>query len=736
MVKEQISKPAKKRVHSKDKGSVAPVVQAKRAGEVSPDNAASVQPANGGHASSQVVYASFASILENRDRVSHEVMGGERPFVQTKLTLGPVGDKYEQEADSVAKQVVNTINQPTPAPVQRQEDEDEEVMTKRVQRQEDEEMVQMETADPSQTQTISPGIETHIENQRGGGQPLAKEVRAPMEQAFGADFSSVQIHTSSQSDTLNRSLQARAFTSGQDIFFRQGEYNPGSSSGQELLAHELTHVVQQNAAPANSPIQRNAHQPTAGCNCPACTGLQRKPKEGETTSAIAARPTSGGPAMHGAVQQKAEGPIIQRDILKDWETEHKVYYKNGKEKKASKQMKKLTTAVDAYNKRPRRMYDARKADLDLIQTRINEWRASKHKKDPTRVAKVNLLEQTIPVAKGLVDHQQAEEARQVQEANERRDRFMLLEPELAQFASRPAPDVSNFMPGQTYATDPLTMPRALGGKLSPQAIVASESAKQKEKDENLRLGDTGSVTVDPSLGESDLNKIIAEQLNTETEETLYPELKNLTEQNNKQDEIRTKVVNMGNTTVTVRYNPSDVNFDARLNLVKTAFDKVASAGFTIPPIDVNLPKMGRKLTVTSTCEVKTSDKSNRAVFVPPAFMHISSENVQNPLTDKSSKDPNKFKNLSTELDPAGAGTIVHELGHLLHYSQVPGKYYGLSEAQFKDNVTGERAIREVSEYGSNPREMVAEVFLGMVYGRTFGREVMDMYRAFGGPVKG
>ncbi|MEH1916916.1 eCIS core domain-containing protein [Nostoc sp.] len=63
-----------------------------------------------------------------------------------------------------------------------------------------------------------------------------------MEQAFGADFSGVKVHTNGQSDQLNRSIQARAFTTGQDVFFREREYNPGSQGGQELL----THVVQQN----------------------------------------------------------------------------------------------------------------------------------------------------------------------------------------------------------------------------------------------------------------------------------------------------------------------------------------------------------------------------------------------------------------------------------------------------------------------------------------------------------
>jgi hypothetical protein len=69
-----------------------------------------------------------------------------------------------------------------------------------------------------------------------------------MGQAMGADFSGVKVHTDSQSDQLNQSIQAKAFTTGQDVFFRQGAYDPGSREGQELIAHELTHVVQQNGS--------------------------------------------------------------------------------------------------------------------------------------------------------------------------------------------------------------------------------------------------------------------------------------------------------------------------------------------------------------------------------------------------------------------------------------------------------------------------------------------------------
>jgi hypothetical protein len=98
----------------------------------------------------------------------------------------------------------------------------------------------------SENDTTSPAVERSIESARGGGHGLDTSVRGQMEPAFGADFSGVRVHTDARADSLNRSLSAKAFTTGQDIFFRKDAYSPGTSSGRELLAHELTHVVQQN----------------------------------------------------------------------------------------------------------------------------------------------------------------------------------------------------------------------------------------------------------------------------------------------------------------------------------------------------------------------------------------------------------------------------------------------------------------------------------------------------------
>ncbi len=189
---------------------------------------------------------------------------------QAKLSISQPGDFYEQQADSVAQQVMRRMAQPVNRQsIQRQQASDPEDLqmksvdnfhTSWLQRQqapEEEEIpedTEVQRSSMVQRRPSMGGIaatddlETSIQQSRGGGQPLADDIKQPMEQAFGADFSSVNIHTDNNSDKLNKSIQARAFTTGQDIFFRQGEYSPGSNAGKELLAHELTHVVQQNGS--------------------------------------------------------------------------------------------------------------------------------------------------------------------------------------------------------------------------------------------------------------------------------------------------------------------------------------------------------------------------------------------------------------------------------------------------------------------------------------------------------
>ncbi|WP_437656662.1 DUF4157 domain-containing protein [Sorangium sp. So ce1182] len=89
------------------------------------------------------------------------------------------------------------------------------------------------------------GLQSHLTASQGRGAPLPPEVRARLEPRFGVDLGEVSIHTDGSSARLNRALGAHAFAYGRDIYFGSGQYDPSSTRGQWLLAHELTHVVQQ-----------------------------------------------------------------------------------------------------------------------------------------------------------------------------------------------------------------------------------------------------------------------------------------------------------------------------------------------------------------------------------------------------------------------------------------------------------------------------------------------------------
>jgi hypothetical protein len=147
------------------------------------------------------------------------------PVIQPKLMLGPVDDPYEREAERVARQVASGTTGPVAGT--------------------DSRAPAVRRAAGAEGGALDAGVQQEIERARGRGQRLPAPARGAMEQALGADFGGVRVHTDARADRLSRSLQARAFTTGQDIFFRSGEYDPGSSGGRGLLAHELAHVVQQ-----------------------------------------------------------------------------------------------------------------------------------------------------------------------------------------------------------------------------------------------------------------------------------------------------------------------------------------------------------------------------------------------------------------------------------------------------------------------------------------------------------
>jgi hypothetical protein len=178
--------------------------------------------------------------------------------LQAKLRIGQPRDVYEQEADRVADAMMRMpepqaisdraphIQRACPTceedELRRQPIEEEEEELQRQPIEEEEEELQAKADNISE---VNPNLESHIHSLKGGGQPLSENDRAFFEPRFGRDFSQVRVHTDTRAVESAQALNARAYTVGRDIVFNRGQYTEKTPSFQRLIAHELSHVIQQ-----------------------------------------------------------------------------------------------------------------------------------------------------------------------------------------------------------------------------------------------------------------------------------------------------------------------------------------------------------------------------------------------------------------------------------------------------------------------------------------------------------
>ncbi|WP_435261410.1 eCIS core domain-containing protein [Tenacibaculum sp. nBUS_03] len=207
-----------------------------------------------------------------------------KPNIQTKLKMGSSGDRYEIEADKMADKVVNNKNERdslkrkkiddhiqkkslasevTPL-IQKRESVEKEIVQQKstkddeltVQKQEEEgiqekEELYFESKSIGKTET---SFESKLRKGRGG-QKMDNQTQQEMELGFGADFNQVRIYNDVEAFQMSKEIGAQAFTHGNDIYFNQGKYNPNSREGKHLLAHELTHTIQQKGM-----VQKKVHR--------------------------------------------------------------------------------------------------------------------------------------------------------------------------------------------------------------------------------------------------------------------------------------------------------------------------------------------------------------------------------------------------------------------------------------------------------------------------------------------
>ncbi|MBP0018079.1 MAG: DUF4157 domain-containing protein [Cyanobacteria bacterium SBLK] len=193
-----------------------------------------------------------ASVSDEEEIVQEQENIEEEP-IQAKLSIGKPGDKYEQEADRIARKVIQ-MKAPDRPSVQRQTDspEEEKIQQKPLSQtisplvqqcpcDSQPEMPEVQ-AKGNKARKASASFEKSLSQAKGGGTPLGNETKGFMESHFGSDFSSVRVHTDSNSVQMNKQIGAQAFTHGNNIFYGSGK-SPGKN---ELTAHELTHTIQQN----------------------------------------------------------------------------------------------------------------------------------------------------------------------------------------------------------------------------------------------------------------------------------------------------------------------------------------------------------------------------------------------------------------------------------------------------------------------------------------------------------
>ncbi|MEI9921446.1 MAG: DUF4157 domain-containing protein [Bacteroidota bacterium] len=178
---------------------------------------------------------------------------GESFFTKTnavhrKADIGHSSDPLEADADNAAQKVTSQQQ------VQKAEKKEEEKPVQKAAKQEEEKPVQRKIDPRLQTAKETsnddgghaPTFETLLAERKGRGFPLPDDIRIEMERKFGSNFRKVRIHNDPEASAMCETINAYAFAHGYDIYFQNGFYDPSSSDGKELLAHELAHIVQQN----------------------------------------------------------------------------------------------------------------------------------------------------------------------------------------------------------------------------------------------------------------------------------------------------------------------------------------------------------------------------------------------------------------------------------------------------------------------------------------------------------
>ena len=200
--------------------------------------------------------------IKMKSHQADDISPGEN-YIQPKLTIGAINDSYEKEANTVADKIMRMPEQNF---LQRKCAHCEEEEKKQVQRKPVSPNISTRIQAKGETgNPFSSSLGDKINSSKGGGNSMDGHTQSFMQSRFSNDFSNVKIHTGGEAVQMNQELNAKAFTVGNDIYFNEGQYQPSSENGKHLLAHELTHSIQQSnnatsTASGNGIVQRFASE--------------------------------------------------------------------------------------------------------------------------------------------------------------------------------------------------------------------------------------------------------------------------------------------------------------------------------------------------------------------------------------------------------------------------------------------------------------------------------------------
>lgn len=237
---------------------------------ISPENGMPLQTKHGELIQEKPLAESITPLVQKKEEVrvkaeaeEEELQAKAKAEEEEEMVQGQIEEEEEVQAQAEEEEEpvqMQTDDEEEEVPLKgeiqaKEDDEEEEVPIKgeaKAQAEEEEEIQAKGQGGLKGQAVASPSVESRLKRNGSNGSKMDKNTRAEMERSFGTDFSRVNIHTDNEAVQLNKEMGAQAFTHGNDVYFNEGKYKPGSNDGKHLLAHELTHTIQQTGRISNS----------------------------------------------------------------------------------------------------------------------------------------------------------------------------------------------------------------------------------------------------------------------------------------------------------------------------------------------------------------------------------------------------------------------------------------------------------------------------------------------------